>query len=127
MDAVFYGKSYDLIHLPILKSYSHGEKYYSVFDPLKLNTKAFHEMIGNYTVLKLNDSFSGIELLRETFGDEFVDMLEDTFQKMLHEPLFADYYPVSNEIVSFEKNANGEYFNIEEKIHKKYYILQASL
>ena len=117
MDAVFLGKSIDLNGKFIDKSYGHFEKYYSSLSAGEENLYSFHEMIANYYTLKACNSIEGIELIRNTFGQELYDMLESTYQKIVYGNLpnmnnsnSRNYYP-SNE---YEISSKLEVHSLDE-------------
>ena len=84
VDAVFVGtaqdgKLKDAFGNNIQISYGHGEKYYS-----QSNSFQFHEMMANYNQLKLNNGYSQIAQLKSIFGKDFVNMLDNEWQKMVN-------------------------------------------
>ena len=79
VDAVFYGKLDYVDGVPVSLSYLHGKEYYKNSNASEL---AAHEVIADYTSLKLNYPHA-IPKLEGLFGKDFVDMLDDTFYKMV--------------------------------------------
>ena len=47
------------------------------------NLKSYHELIADYTSLRVQGNYRAIGFLRQLFGNELMDMLEKTYQDML--------------------------------------------
>ena len=76
IDAVYKGEKYDLKGKPIYTSYGHSAEYYKTGQ----KNLQFHELIANFNALKMlgaDPSFA----LKSMFGEEFYNVLEDTFNK----------------------------------------------
>ena len=58
-------------------TYCHPSSYYTS------ETYAFHEVIANYTQLKLSGNTEALNQIREIFGDEFYNTLENTFDQLI--------------------------------------------
>ena len=56
----------------------HAKEYYA-----KNKKLSFHEIIANFTQLKMSGNTKALNELRNIFGDEFYLALEDTFNKLL--------------------------------------------
>lgn len=76
--SVYEGTNKDLNGREIYWTYSHSEEYYS-----KVPILAFHEIIANFTQLKMSGNTKALEQIRNIFGDEFYLELEKTFNKLL--------------------------------------------
>lgn len=77
LDAVYGGTRKDLNKRSLKHIYSHSEEYY-------LTEEAqFKEMIANFIVLKVRGNTHDLQVLKETFGDEFYNMLDDTFNRIM--------------------------------------------
>ena len=77
LDAVYEGTGADLKGNSLGVTYQHGVKYYNE----RLANAPFHEIIANYTQLKLTGKNSSIKILKNTFGEDFVNTLENVFQQ----------------------------------------------
>ena len=61
--------------------YGHTREYFEgAQNPLR---NVYHELIADYTSLRVRGETSTIGLLRQLFGNEMMDMLETTYQGML--------------------------------------------
>ena len=61
--------------------YGHTRTYFEgSSDP---NLKSYHELIADYTSLRVQGNYRAIGFLRQLFGNELMDMLEKTYQDML--------------------------------------------
>ena len=80
MDAVFLHQGVDTEAKSIYTPYGHPG-YYNTMTPVEAEFFSFHEMIANFTQLKVSGDSQGLEMVRRTFGDSFFDILEATFQK----------------------------------------------
>ena len=61
--------------------YGHSREYFeSAQNPLR---NVYHELIADYTSLRVKGDTKSIGLLRQLFGKELMDMLEKTYQDML--------------------------------------------
>ena len=58
-------------------TYSHPSSYYTS------ETYAFHEIIANYAQLKLSGNTEALKQIRDIFGDEFYNTLENTFDQLI--------------------------------------------
>lgn len=78
-DAVFEGGPMDghYVH------YGHGSAYYKSAHALGCNNFAFHEIIANFTQLKLTGDDKALYSLKYLYGDTFYKTLEDTFNNMI--------------------------------------------
>lgn len=78
IDAVYKGKKRDLKGKPIYTTYNHGgTKYYKI----RPKNGPFHELIANFNDLKMLGSNASLSALKSMFGEEFYNVLEDTFNK----------------------------------------------
>ena len=59
--------------------YGHSKEYFAR-NPLR---NSYHELIADYTSLRVRGETQAIGLLRQLFGTEVMDMLENTYQSML--------------------------------------------
>ena len=73
IDAVFEGEKQDTREI----RWGHGSKYYKS-DPYK----PFNEMMAQYTALKATGDENMINKIRNTFGEDFYNMLNTTFYQM---------------------------------------------
>lgn len=78
ISSVYEGTRFDLNGNYLDYTYCHSEAYYS---SSKINS--FHEIIANFTQLKMSGNTKALNELRNIFGDEFYLALEDTFNKLL--------------------------------------------
>ena len=78
--SVFNGKKRDSFLRPLNYTYSHSAEYYRNGE-----NYAFHEIIANFTQLKLCGNNFALAKLKSVFGEEFYNVLEETFNK------FCDY------------------------------------
>ena len=62
--------------------YGHSENYFKSFSNPKLIS--YDEMVADYTALRVNGSNDIIGFLRQLFGNEMMDALEQTYQEMLN-------------------------------------------
>lgn len=76
-DAIFGGRNVDDNNIAFAKTYGHGEAYYQD------NYHKFHELIANFTQLKLTENPIFLEKFRSIFGDEMYNILDETFNKFL--------------------------------------------
>ena len=77
IDAVYKGKKRDLKGKPIYLTYQHGAEYYKIHP----KNGSFHELIANFNALKMLGSNGSLSALKSMFGEEFYNVLEDTFNK----------------------------------------------
>lgn len=75
--AVYKGEKYDLKGKPIYTTYGHSAEYYK----LRPKNCPFHELIANFNALKMLGSNGSLSALKSMFGEEFYNVLEDTFNK----------------------------------------------
>ena len=61
--------------------YGHTREYFD--GNSNPNLKVYHELIADYTSLRVSGNTSSIGLLRQLFGSDLVNMLERTYQNML--------------------------------------------
>ncbi len=84
VDAVFLGEDVDNSNNYIYLHYKHGRNYYNevknINDRLQL---ALHEIMANYTNIRLNGSLGDIDYLESLFGHEFVLTIEGIFQYII--------------------------------------------
>lgn len=85
VDAVFIGEKKDVYNNDIYLNYQHGKEYYLRCGNSRLYE--FHEIIANFTQLKMTGKQHHIKMLRDIFGDEFVDTLEQTFDSFFNTPI----------------------------------------
>ena len=80
VDAVFLGADRDLLGNQLVTTYRHGLEYYknSNFSPVS----QFHEIIANFNELKMLKDQTGLYYIKELFGEDFYNVLEDTYNKM---------------------------------------------
>ena len=78
VDAVFIGNKKDVYNNDIYLNYQHGKEYYLRCGNSRLYE--FHEIIANFTQLKMTGKQHHIKMLRDIFGNDFVDTLEQTFE-----------------------------------------------
>lgn len=78
IDALYEGTGRDLKREGLEVLHKHGRKYYEE----SRAGGSFREMIANYTQLKTTGSERSINILRQICGDEFVNTLESTYNKM---------------------------------------------
>lgn len=78
IDALFGGTRKDLNGNGIKLRYGHGSDYY-----LANQQSQFDEMIANFTQLKVANSQNDLNMLREICGEDFYNMLENTFNEMV--------------------------------------------
>lgn len=93
IDAVYLGWGEDIHGNPLAIGYGHGRNYYQNVDTNYVNAGfnkgygeslfAFHEVIANFTQLKMSGNTKALQEIRDVFGDEFYLLLEDTFNKLL--------------------------------------------
>ena len=89
MDAIFMGSHVDNRGSYIDTQYGHGEDYYKKSgNPTEYQ---FHEIIANFTQVCLTGTQQDIQLLQQTFGTNFVSMLDQTFKAMLGIRQQVDY------------------------------------
>ena len=78
IDAVYQGEKMDLNGKKINLFGQHGYNYYHG------NVQAqFNELIANFSSLKVLNDFEGLDYVRRMFGDEFYQMMDDTFNKLI--------------------------------------------
>lgn len=78
-DAVYDGKPYDSGRWFT----GHGSSYYKKAYALGCNNLAFHEIIANFTQLKLTGNDKYLYSVKYLYGDTFYKTLEDTFNNMI--------------------------------------------
>ena len=78
-DAVYDGTPFD----NNVAAWGHGSAYYKKVYALGYNNRAFHEMIANFTQLKLTGNDASLYSIKALYGDEFYKTLEDTFNNMV--------------------------------------------
>ncbi len=61
--------------------YGHTREYFD--GSSNPNLRVYHELIADYTALRVSGENTTIGLIRQLFGDELVNMLENTYQDML--------------------------------------------
>ena len=61
--------------------YGHTREYFE--GSSNPNLKSYHELIADYTSLRVQGNYRAIGFLRQLFGNELMDMLEKTYQDML--------------------------------------------
>lgn len=76
IDAVYKGEKYDLNGKSIYTNYGHSAEYYKTGQ----KNLQFHELIANFNALKMLGADPSF-LLKSMFGEEFYNVLEDTFNK----------------------------------------------
>ena len=91
IDAIYHGWKKDIYGNPLKLTYQHERKYYQEKDRFYIkqgyeqgygeSLAAFHEIIANFTNLKLSGNTKALEDLKNIFGKEFYLTLEDTFNK----------------------------------------------
>lgn len=81
IDALYMGTQKDLKGKPINVTYQHGQEYY--INSGNPDTFSFHEIIANFTQLKLTGNQASLDKIRTIFGNEFYNTLENTFNSFL--------------------------------------------
>ena len=76
--SVYEGTKYDLNGAYLNYTYDHQDSYYNLN---KINS--FHEIIANFTQLKMSGNTKALKELKSIFGDEFYLALEETFNKLI--------------------------------------------
>lgn len=66
----------------ILISYGHGANYFNS-NLARKELSSYHELIADYTKLKIGGNNHTIKYLRQLFGDELIDQLDATYNAML--------------------------------------------
>lgn len=66
----------------VLISYGHGAEYFNRSLSYK-DVLSYHELIADYTKLKITGNNHTIQYLRKLFGDDLVDQLDATYNAML--------------------------------------------
>ena len=77
IDAVYEGEKLDLNGNQIKTTYTHGSEYYSNSGA----NASFHEIIANFTQIKISGHQNSLDCIRAMFGEEFYNLLEETFSK----------------------------------------------
>ena len=77
IDAVYEGEKLDLNGNQIKTTYTHGSEYYSNSEA----NASFHEIIANFTQIKISGHQNSLDCIRAMFGEEFYNLLEETFSK----------------------------------------------
>lgn len=77
IDALYKGRQIDSNGKKIRVTYQHGARYY---EEGAVNS-AFHEIIANFNQLKITGSKQSLVVVKNIFGDEFYDLLEDVFSQ----------------------------------------------
>lgn len=78
IDAVYKSEKYDLNGKSIYRPYRHKAEYYKTGS----TNLQFHELIANFSALKILGFDSPLSpLIKSMFGEEFYNVLEDTFNK----------------------------------------------
>ena len=77
ISAVYEGQERDLNGNKLKVVYQHPAEYYKKRD---LNAP-FHEIIANFTQLKISGNESSLSIIKNIFGEDFYDVLEDVFSK----------------------------------------------
>ena len=81
VDSVFLGEKYNLNGESLGVTFGHGSEYFKGNEK-----KAFNEIIADFTALKMlgtDEALSSLEQIRECFGDEFYNTLEETFNEFI--------------------------------------------
>lgn len=94
IDAVYLGTQQDLNGKVLNVTYSHGRKYYedANLNYMKMGYEngygeklnSFHEIIANFTQIKMSGNAKAQKDLRKVFGEEFYSTLEETFNKLIN-------------------------------------------
>lgn len=77
--SVYEGQNVDLNGKEIFTTYAHDLNYYR---RMPINA-SFHEIIANFTQLKITGDANSLKQLKKIFGEEFYNMLEDTFAEFM--------------------------------------------
>lgn len=75
VDDVFWGCKADFNGNYLSVTYQHGEKYYSS------SSNQIHELVANFTQLKVTGNESSLNIIKDVFGEEFYNMLENIYAK----------------------------------------------
>ena len=115
MDAMFYGQGQTLSGRQLYISFGHFAEYYNQSNPITREITAFHEIIANYTQLKLTGTSDSILFLEYIFGQDFVDLLDTTFTSNIE----ANKYLTYTQEINFVKISEAikildDVFNIKE-------------
>ena len=62
-------------------SYGHGPGYFA--RGINPNYDSYHELIADYSALKVSGDNRSIRFLRSVLGDDIINMLDNTYQQML--------------------------------------------
>ena len=89
IDAIYKGKAPKNIDFDYLTE-RHRADYYSRKSP-------FVEIIANFTALKVTGKEHDLQLLKNVFGEEFYNMLDTTFQKMVEPSVIQKEQPFEQE------------------------------
>lgn len=89
LNAVFNGKKiayYDNGVKKYIPMYGHPLKYYQASSTLLdgVNRASFHEQIANYISLRITGDDSGLKILKDTLGPDWVNMMENNFQNIIN-------------------------------------------
>lgn len=79
IDAVYEGTGKNLKGEKLKTTYCHGREYYLTGN----KNFPFHEIIANFTHLKMSGKEQSLSVIRDMFGDKFYETLEETFSKFL--------------------------------------------
>ena len=79
VDAVHSGSNYGINGEHIYKFYQHGETYYK-----QESNFQFHELIADFTSLKLTGSTEALNYVKGMFGDELYNILDSTYKKFIY-------------------------------------------
>ena len=79
VDAVHSGSDYGINGEHIYKFYQHGETYYK-----QESNFQFHELIADFTSLKLTGSTEALNYVKGMFGDELYNILDSTYKKFIY-------------------------------------------
>ncbi len=79
VDAVHSGSDYGINGEHIYKFYQHGETYYKQESDFQ-----FHELIADFTSLKLTGSTEALNYVKGMFGDELYNILDSTYKKFIY-------------------------------------------
>ena len=79
IDAVYKGVQTDLNGNEFYTPYKHGSEYYEECE----ENLVFHEIIANFTDLKINGNKNALNKIKALFGETFYNILEETYAKFM--------------------------------------------
>lgn len=82
IDAVYMGEGKDLNGDDLKLTYVHGKSFYDSLGA-DATRAAFNEIQANFTQIKMSGEQESLDKIKATFGEEFYNTLEQTFNEYL--------------------------------------------